>query len=96
MNSLFVPLSILVKSKISEKCLINTLMNMLSQSLRGYLRLASIYDGNSNKKKTERILYGCITGKLGKEPIKDISINRAMSIFKKRIYNLNHYLDMET
>ena len=75
MNALFVPISILVKSKISEKCLINTLMNMLSQSLRGYLRLASIYDGNSNKKKTdllERILCGCITGKLGKEPIKDI------------------------
>ena len=51
MNSSFVSISILVKSKISEKCFINTLMNMSSQSLRGYLRLASIYDGNSNKKK---------------------------------------------
>ena len=26
-------------------------MNISSQSLRSYLKLASIYDGNSNKKK---------------------------------------------
>ena len=38
-------------------------MNISSQSLRSYLKLASIYDGNSNKKKTdlvEMIVYGCI------------------------------------
>ena len=30
-------------------------MDMSSQSLRSYLRLANIYDGNSNKKKTDLI-----------------------------------------
>ena len=55
MNALFVPISILVKSKISEKCLINTLMNMLSQSLRGYLRLASIKRTKEQKNTTKKI-----------------------------------------
>ena len=50
MNSSFVGISILLKSRTSERCLINILMNMSSQSLRGYVRLANIYDGNSNKK----------------------------------------------
>ena len=39
------------------------------------------------RKKTdliEMIVYGSITGKLSKEPIKDISINRAMSILKEK------------
>ena len=30
-------------------------MDLSSQSLRSYLRLANIYDGNSNKKKTDLI-----------------------------------------
>ena len=62
-------------------------MNMSSQSLRSYLRLANIYDGNSNKKETdliEMIVYGCIINKLNKEPIKDISIYKAMSILKEK------------
>ena len=33
------------------KCLVNYLNKVSSQSLRSYLRLANIYDGNSNKKK---------------------------------------------
>ena len=60
-------------------------MNMSSQSLRSYLRLTNIYDGNSNKKETdliEMIVYGCIINKLNKEPIKDISIYKAMSTLK--------------
>ena len=60
-------------------------MNMPSQSLRSYLRLANIYDGNSSKKETDlikMIVYGCIIHKLNKEPIKDISIYKAMSILK--------------
>ena len=47
-------------------------MNMSSQSLRSYLKLASIYAGNSNKKITdlvEMIVYGCIINKLNKESI---------------------------
>ena len=61
-------------------------MNISSQSLRGYLKLASIYDGNSNKKKTdlvEMIVYGSMINKLNKEPIKDILINRTINILKE-------------
>ena len=67
MNSLFVCISILVKSKIPKNCLINHLNEVSSQSLRSYLRLANIYDGNFNKKKSdliEMIIYGCMNEKL--------------------------------
>ena len=67
MNSLFVCISILAKSKIPKNCLINHLNEVSGQSLRSYLRLANIYDGNSNKKKNdliEMIIYGCMNGKL--------------------------------
>ena len=87
MNSTFVSISILVKSNLGDRWLINTLMNMTSQSLRYYLKHANIYDGNSNKKKTElveMIVYGCITNKLNKEPIKDISSNRINAILKEK------------
>ena len=87
MNSSFVTISILVKSNLTERCLINILMNISSQSLRSYLKLASIYDGNSNTRKTdlvEMILYGCITNKFNKEPIKDISVNKAYNKLKEK------------
>ena len=86
MNSSFVAIGVLVKSNLTERCLINALMNISSQSLRAYSTLASIYDGNSNKKKTdlvEMIVYGCMINKLNKEPIKDISIIRAHNILKE-------------
>ena len=86
MNSSFVAVRILAKSNLTERCLINALMNISSQSLRAYLKLAGICDGNSNKKKTdfvETIVYGCILNKLNKQPIKDISINRAHNILKE-------------
>ena len=70
MNSSLVAISILVKSNISRQCLINFLMDVSSQSLRAYLKLANIYDNSCNKKKTdliEIILYGCITNKLSKK-----------------------------
>ena len=47
MNSSFVGTSVLIKSNTSEKCLVNILMNISSQSLRSYLKLANIYDGIS-------------------------------------------------
>ena len=53
MNSSFTAISILVKSNISRQCLINFLNEVSSQSLRGCLKFASIYDGNSNKKKSD-------------------------------------------
>ena len=86
MNSSFVVISTLVKSNLGDRCLINTLMNISSQSLRAYLKLANIYDGNSNKEKTdlvEMIVYGCMINKISKEPIKDISMNRALNILKE-------------
>ena len=70
MNSSFTAISILAKSSISRQCLISFLNGVSSQSLRGYLKLANIYDGNSNKKKSdliEMINYGCITNKLNKK-----------------------------
>ena len=51
-------------------------MNMSSEALRGYLELENIYKGNLQKKKTnliEMIVYGCITDKLNKNDIEDIS-----------------------
>ena len=89
MNPSLVAISILVKSNISRQCLINFLLDVSSQSLRSYLRLANIYDGNCNKKKTdliEMIVYGCITNKLNKKRIEDISLHKACLILKKKRY----------
>ena len=58
-----------------------------SQSLRSYLRLANIYDGNSNKKKSdliEMIIYGCMNDKLKNMDISDISNNKSQSILKEK------------
>ena len=61
-------------------------MNISSQALRSYLKLANTYDGNFNRKKTdllENFIYGCMINKLSKEPIKDISLNRAHNLLKE-------------
>ena len=67
--------------------MINFLNEVSTKSLRDYLRLASIYDGNSNKKKSdliEMIIYGCINGKLNNNKnIDDISTNKAHNILKE-------------
>ena len=67
MNSSFLCISTLVKSNIPENTLINFLNEVIIQSLKNYLRLANVYDGNANKKKSdliEMIIYGCMNGKL--------------------------------
>ena len=67
MHSSFVCISILIKSKIPRNCLINHLNEVSSQALGSQLRLANIYDRNSNKKKSdliEMIIYGGMNGKL--------------------------------
>ena len=67
MHSSFVCISILVKSKIPRNCLINHLNEVSSQELGSQLRLANIYDRNSNKEKSdliEIIIYGGMNGKL--------------------------------
>ena len=61
-------------------------MNISSQELRDYLEFANIYKRNSPKKKTdliEMIVYGCITEKLNKKEIEDISTLQANQILKK-------------
>ena len=87
MNSSFVCISILVKSKLPNNCLINHLNEISVQSLRSYLRLANIYDGNSNKKKSdliEMIICGCMNGKLKNMDINDISNNKVNTILKEK------------
>ena len=91
MNSSFTCISILVKSNIPKNCLINFLNEVSSISLRSYLRLANIYDGNSNKKKSdliEMIIYGCMNGKLKNNSIDDISNNKSRSILKEKNINI--------
>ena len=87
MNSSFVSISIIIKSKLPMNCLINHLNEVSSQSLRSYLRLANIYDGNSNKKKIdliELIIYGCMNGKLKNMDTNNISNNKVNSILKEK------------
>ena len=55
MNSSFVCISILIKSKLDMNCVINHLNEVSSQSLRSHLRLANIYDFNSNKGKSDLV-----------------------------------------
>ena len=86
MNSSFVAISTLMKNNIGEKCLINILMNISAQELRDYLECANIYKGTSSKKKTdliEMILYECITDKLHKKVIEDMSTKQANQILNK-------------
>ena len=71
---------------IEGKCLINLLMNVSAQALGDYLECANIYIGNSPKKKTDlikMIVYGCITEKLNKKEIKDISTKQTNLIVNK-------------
>ena len=78
MNDGFVMISILVKSNLSDKCLINAHYNIDTRVLRYYLGIAKIYDGNSNKSKTdliETIVYGYIKNKFKKEQVNDISLD---------------------
>ena len=51
MNSSLACIGILVKSKISSRCLISFLNGVSSRALRAYLGLAEVYDGNANKKR---------------------------------------------
>ena len=55
----------------------------INSTIKDYLRLANIYESKSSKKKTnlvEMIIYGCITNKLNKNDIEDISIKETNKI----------------
>ena len=69
MNFSFVAISTLIKSNIGEQCLINILMNISTQSLRDYLKCY--------------FKFGCITDKLNKEGVRDISTKQANQILNK-------------
>ena len=86
LNSSFVAISTLTKSDVGEKCLLNFLINISTQALKDYLKSANIYIGNASKKKSdliEMIVYGCITDKLNKEGLEDISSKQANQILNK-------------
>ena len=86
MNSSFVAISTLINSDIGKSCFINFLINMPAQSLKNYLECANIYKGTSPKKKTdlvEMIAYGCITDKLNKTVVEEISTKQANQILNK-------------
>ena len=91
MNSSRVTISILVKSNIGKKCLINGLMNMSNEALMEYLESANVYKSNSSKKKTdltEMIVYGYINGKISKSNIEDTSIDTAKKLLKDNNINI--------
>ena len=91
MNSSLVCIGILVKSNISKLCLINFLNDESSRTLRAYLGLAEVNDGNANKKKsdlTEMIVYGCMNGKLKTKVVDEISVKIAYTILRENNINI--------
>ena len=91
MNASCVMISILVKSNLSDKCLINALFNIDSGALCNNLVLAEIYDGNSSKSKSdliEMIVYGYIKGKLKNGSVNEISLSSAFKILKDEGINI--------
>ena len=69
MHSSFAAIATLGKSNLSEKCLINVLMNISSEAFRDYLECRKIYKSASSKKKTdlvEMIVYGHFIDKINK------------------------------
>ena len=87
MKSTFVIIGILLKSNLSERCLVNALMSINNESLRDYVRLANVYDGNSNQRKSdliEMIVYGYMNGKLSKKLLENISTSTAIYILKEK------------
>ena len=86
MNSTFAVISTIVKCNIEEKCLIRFLMNVSTKGLKNFLECASIYKGNSPKKKTDLIemtVYGCMTGTLNEKDMENISIREGKKILNK-------------
>ena len=95
MNSSLACIGILVKSKISSRCLISFLNGVSSRALRAYLGLAEVYDGNANKKKSdliEMIVYGCMNGKLKKKVVDEISVKNAYTILLENNINVKSLL----
>ena len=87
MNASFVMISVLVKSNLSDKCLISALYSIDSKALRNYLGIVEIYDSNISKSKSdliEIIVYGYIKGKLKRDGVSDISLSSAFKVLKDK------------
>ena len=81
----------MIKNNTNNQCLITFSNEVSIKSLRCYLKLANIYDGSANKKKSdliEMIIYGCMNGKLNNKNIDDISNNKTSSILKEKDINI--------
>ena len=99
MNSSFVSIATLVKSNLSERCLINILMNISSQVSADYLECRKIYKGASSKKKAdlaEMIVHGHIINRISKLSMNDITMKETNQILKQSKINVKHYLGMPT
>ena len=86
MHSSIAAIAALVKSNLSEKCLINILVNISSEVLRDYLERGKIHKGASSKKKTdlvEMIIYGHFIDKINKISVEDISNKEAKQILRQ-------------
>ena len=86
MHSSIAAIAALVKSNLSEKCLINILVNISSEVLRDYLECGKIHKGASSKKKTdlaEMIVYGHFIDKINKISVEDISNKEAKQILRQ-------------
>ena len=100
MHSSFVAIATLVTSNLGERCLINILMNIWSESLRYYLECGKIYKGISSKKKTdlvEMVVYGCVTDKINKMRLQYITkkeANQILNANKIKIKTLPGYRNM--
>ena len=87
MNASFVMISVLVKSNLSDKCLISALYSIDSKALRNYLGIVEIYDSNISKSKSdliEIIVYGYIKGKLKRDGVSDITLSSAFKVLKDK------------
>ena len=83
MHSSSVAIATLVTSNLGERCLINILMNISSESLRYYFKCGKIYKGISSKKKidlVEMVVYGCVADKIIKMGLQDITKKEANQI----------------
>ena len=91
MNLSLVCISIFLKNNTYKPSLIKFLNEVSSKSLRNYVKLANIYDGGANEKKSdliEMIIYRHIKCKLDNKNIDDISTNKAHSILKEKDINI--------
>ena len=91
MNASFTCISLLGVNKLPIKVMYSFLNELSSKALRCYLGLASIYDGNANKKKselTEIIVHGYINNELKNKVTEDYECDKALKLVKSKGINV--------